>query len=85
MDILSGFEEKGLARRVYHLKKSPYGLKHSSRTWFNRFRKVLKIYGCSWGKSIALYFHKQFTEGKLTILIVYINDIILIRDDKKKL
>ena len=35
MDMQLGFEEKGLAGRVFRLKRSLYGLKQSLRAWFD--------------------------------------------------
>lgn len=85
MDMPPGFEEKGPAGRVCRLKRSLYGLKQSLRAWFDRFGKVLKNYGYSQGQASHTMFYKQSKEGKLAILIVYVDDIILTGDDKEEL
>ncbi|KAH9648615.1 reverse transcriptase Ty1/copia-type domain-containing protein [Citrus sinensis] len=60
-------------------------LNTSPRTWFDRFGKVLKTYGYSQGQADHTMFYKQSKEGKLAILIVYVDNIILTGDDKEEL
>ena len=64
---------------------SLYGIKQSAIAWSNRFGKILKNYDYSQRQADHTMFYKQFKEGKLTILIVYVDDIILTGDDKKEL
>ena len=81
MIIPLGFYKKGEDNKVYKLKKSIYGLKQSSRSWFDRFSKVIKSQGYRQGQSDYIMFFQQFKNGKKTILIVYVDDIILTRDN----
>lgn len=43
MDLPPGFDSKRENGKVCRLKKSLYGLKQSSRAWFGRFTKAVKI------------------------------------------
>lgn len=65
---------------VCELKKSLYGLKQSPRTWFDRFYKVVIKNGYCQCQADHTLFVKLSPKGKITILIVYVGDIILIGD-----
>ena len=77
MDIPPGIESPATANRVCKLKKSLYGLKQSPRAWFDRFSKVLKRYGYNQCQTDHTLFIKHFLAGKIVVLIVYVDDIIL--------
>jgi hypothetical protein len=81
MDIPPGFAG-GSGSKVCKLKKSLYGLKQSPRAWFERFMKFLKNEGFKQGHSDHTLFVKRSLDGKLTILVVYVDDIILTGDDQ---
>ena len=59
--------------RVCKLKKSLYGLKQSPRAWFDRFAKVIKNPGYQQGQSDHTMLFKQSNDGRMTILIVYVD------------
>ena len=62
------------------LKKSLYGLKQSPRAWFERFTKVVmknRYFQCQADHTL---FTKHCHEGKIAIIIVYVDDIILTGD-----
>ena len=80
-----GFEENVGVGKVCKLKKSLYGLKQSPRAWFERFGKVIKHYGCTQSQVDHTMFYKHSNEGKVAILIVYIDDIVLTGDDCNEL
>ena len=63
------------------MKKSLYGLKQSPRAWFDRFARVIKNKGYQQGQSDHTMFFKQSNDGRMTILIVYVDDIVLIGDN----
>jgi Reverse transcriptase (RNA-dependent DNA polymerase) len=72
------------AGKLYKLKKSLYGLKQSLREWLDGFRMV--VYGmgykqCS-GDHTLFYKH---VGHRITILIVYIDDIVITGDDEKEI
>ncbi|XP_044478603.1 uncharacterized mitochondrial protein AtMg00810-like isoform X1 [Mangifera indica] len=79
-----GFEMMG-QDKVCRLKKSLYGLKQSPRAWFERFGKAVKSHGYHQSQADNTMFYKRSEKGKISILIVYINDIILTGDDSEEL
>ena len=81
MTLPPGFNKKGEENLVCRLKKSLYGRKQSLRAWFDRFAKVLKGQGYRQGQSDHTMFFNQFGNGKKTILVVYVDDIILTGDN----
>ena len=85
MDLPSGFDGGYEGRKVCRLKKSLYGLKQSPRAWFDRFTKSVKKYGYSQGQTDHTLFFKHSQNGKVTILIVYVDYIILTGDDLEEL
>ena len=64
MEIPLGLEIEANISKVWKLKKSLYGLKQSPRAWFDRFTKAVKLN----------------VEGRISIIIVYVDDIILTED-----
>ncbi|XP_022883644.1 uncharacterized protein LOC111400457 [Olea europaea var. sylvestris] len=79
MDLPPGFNEAKTEGRVCKMKKSLYGLKQFPRAWFDRFMKVV----CQQGYKQAQSDHTMFIRhsgGKITILIVYVDDIVLTGD-----
>ena len=83
MKLPSRFDGQGCSI-VYRLKKSLYGLKQSPRAWFERFSKVLISEGYTQGQSDDTMFFKH-KNGKRTILIVYVGDIVLTGDDLEEI
>ena len=45
MEISLGFERNNDFKKVCKLRKALYGLKESTRAWFDRFTKVIKKNG----------------------------------------
>lgn len=76
-----GFEENG---KVCRLKKSLYGLKQSPRAWFRKFRLTLNLLGYKQGHSDHT-FTKHATNGSKTILIVYVDDIIIRSENQQEI
>ncbi|CAL9017924.1 unnamed protein product [Prunus brigantina] len=64
-------------------KKSLYGLKQSPMAWFGRFTKSMKNFGYTHSNSYHTLFLKR-DEGKLTALIVYVDDIIVTGNDAEE-
>ncbi|KAK5825993.1 hypothetical protein PVK06_020890 [Gossypium arboreum] len=80
MDPPPGFEEK-FRTRVCKLKKSLYGLKQSPQAWFERFTQVVKKQGYSQGQADHTMFYRHSQKGRIVVIIVYVDDIILTGDD----
>lgn len=80
MDPRPGFDEH-FGSKVCKLKKSLYGLKQSPRAWFERFTQSVKNQGYVQAQSDHTMFIKHSNDGKIAILIVYVADIILTRDN----
>ena len=79
MDLPPGFNN-GSYGKVVKLRKSLYGLKQSPRAWFERFMKAIKRQGYTQVQTDHTLFFKH-KWGKVTILIVYIDDIIITGND----
>ena len=80
-----GFEKVFGQHKVCKLKKSLYGLKQSPRAWFERFGKAVKSHGYHQSQVDHTMFYKHLEKGKISILIVYVDDIILTGDDLEEL
>ena len=85
MDIPAGLETTSNFNKVCRLRKSLYGLKQSPKAWFKWFTKVVKGYGFVQCQSDHTLFVKHFPEGKLAIIIVYVDDIILTGNHEEKI
>ena len=81
MSLPLGFEEKHGSDKVYRLRKSLYGLKQSPRAWFECFGKTVTSYGFQQSQIDHTLFYKYSKDGKVEILIVYVDEIILTGDD----
>ncbi|TYK25905.1 Cysteine-rich RLK (receptor-like protein kinase) 8 [Cucumis melo var. makuwa] len=84
MSPLLGFEAQ-FSQQVCKLQKSLYGLKQSPRAWFDRFTTFVKSQGYSQGHSYHTLFTKVPETGKIAVLIVYVDDIVLSGDDQAEI
>ena len=85
MDIPTGMKMTWNSNQVCRLRKSLYGLKQSPRAWFERFTEAVKGYGFSQCQADHTLFVKHSPEGKLAIIIVYVDDIILTGDHEEEI
>ena len=75
MEQPPGFVAQEEISRVCRLCKSLYGLKHSPRTWFDKFSQVIKKFGMQKSKSDHSVFYRNSEVG-IILLVVYIDDIV---------
>lgn len=62
------------------LRKHLYGLRQASRKWYARLTTALDFKGNSHSlNDYSLFFKKS--EGMITIVAVYVNNILVTRDD----
>ena len=84
MELPPGYDGQVAAGTVCKLKKALYGLKQSPRAWFGRFTKVMTGLGYKQSQGDHTLFIKHSVLGGVTILLVYVDDIIVTGDDKKE-
>jgi hypothetical protein len=84
MHIPPGFETSQTTRKVLRLHRSLYGLKQSPRAWFDRFRRAVLKKGYHQSNANHTLFYKR-NVGNITILIVYVDDIIITGDDHEEI
>lgn len=63
------------------MNKSLYGLKQSPTAWFDRLTKAIKGYGYHLSQANHTLFYKHSSQGKIALLIVFVDDIIFTGDD----
>ncbi len=80
MDTPPGYTASSNTDVVCKLQRALYGLKQSPRAWFGRFSQAMKKYGFRQSNSDHTLFLKH-QQGKVTALIVYVDDMIIIGDD----
>ena len=83
MAIPPGFECK--KRMVCKLKKALYRLKQSPRAWFGRFTKVMITLGYKQSQGGHILFVRHSKSGGVTALLVYVDDIIVTRNDTEEM
>ncbi|CAL9021510.1 unnamed protein product, partial [Prunus brigantina] len=84
MDLPPGIPVTSKEGVVCKLRKSLYGLKQSPRAWFGRFAASMKKFGYVQSNSDHILFLKRH-KGKLTALIIYVDDMIVTGDDQAEM
>ena len=56
-------------------------MKQSLRAWFGRFTKAILKLGYKQSQWDHTLFIRHFVAGKIIVLLVYLDDILMIRDD----
>ena len=83
MKILPGFDSnEGV---VCKLKKAMYRLKQSPRAWFGRFTKVMVGIRYKQSQGNQTLFMKHSVSRGVTILLVYVDDIRVTKDDLERI
>ena len=76
-----GFECNLTTENVYKLKKALHKLKQSPMVQFGRFAKVMKNMGYRQSQENHTLFVKHSNLGGVTTLLVYVDNIIMTRND----
>ncbi|CAL2243576.1 unnamed protein product [Prunus armeniaca] len=84
MDLPPGIPVTSKKGVVGKLRKSLYGLKQSPRAWFGRFAAFIKKFEYVQSNSDHILFLKRH-KGKLTALIIYVDDMIVTGDDQAEM
>jgi hypothetical protein len=79
-----GFVVEGKEHMGCKLKKSIYGLKQASRQWYIKFDEVIRSFDFTENKGDN-YIYVKFKGKDFTILVLYVDDILLARSDKNML
>ncbi|CAG8658362.1 15291_t:CDS:1, partial [Acaulospora colombiana] len=66
--------------RVCHLRRSLYGLKQAGRVWNKKFHETISKFGFVRTNADPCVYYKAL-KGKITILTIWVDDIILMGDD----
>ena len=69
---------------LFFFKKALYGLKQSPRVWFRRFTQTMKIPRYRHCNGDQTLFFQHFPSGGVIILVVYLDDNIITRNDDKE-
>ena len=85
MKIPLGFECEELEKRVCKLRKSLHELKQSLRAWFRKFCSAMTRFGYVQGQADHTMFSRHSVNGKKSILIVHVDDMIIAGDDTQEI
>src|SRR4051812_40508933 len=77
-----GFTDPRNAGKVCKLQRSIYGLKQASRSWNLRFDEVIKAFGFVQNFK-DFYVYKKQSGSSMAFLVLYVDDILLIGNDRK--
>src|ERR1041385_7168144 len=77
-----GFIDPKDSGKVFKLQRSIYGLKQASRSWNLRFDEVIKAFGFVQNVQEFCVYKKQ-SGSFVAFLVLYVDDILLIGNDKK--
>ena len=72
----------GLPHRVCRLRRALYGLKQAPQAWFAKFSSTISQHGFSGSSFDTNLFLRRSGHG-ITILLLYVDDMIITDDDMK--
>jgi len=84
MNQPKGFEDANNLNHVCKLRKALYGLKQAPRAWYGKTAEFLTRSGYSVAHADSSLFIKE-REGKLAIVLVYVDDLIITGDDEREI
>lgn len=85
MEQPEGFQEKEKEHLICKLKKSLYGLKQAPRQWYRKFESFMVDHGFKKTVSDNCVFVKRYANDDLIILLLYVDDMLIISHDTKKI
>ena len=85
MQLPPGYTLTDKPNQVFRLRKALYGLKQSPRAWFGRFTKAMIDLGYHQARGDHALFIKYGTTGMVTIILVYVDDIIVTGGDAREI
>lgn len=85
IELPLGFERIHVDEKVCKFKRYLHGLEQFPRAWFDKFTKAIRNYGCIQSQANHTMILKQIVGGKIAILIMYVDDIILIVNNLEEL
>ena len=80
-----GFMEKGKENLLCRLRKSLYGLKLAHRQWYRKFESFMNDNGYHKTHADHCVFVKKFKGGDFLILLLYADDMLIVRCDHMKI
>lgn len=83
MEQPGGFESKAHPSYVWKWKKALYGLKQAPRAWYGKIAEFLLQSEYSVAPADSSLFVKE-RDGKLAIVLVYVDDLIITGDDEEE-
>lgn len=84
-ELPPAFEGESGGKKVCKLKKFLYGLEQSPLAWFDCFPGSVKRYGHIHGQTYHTLSFKHSQSGEKAILIVYVDDVILSKDEDEEI
>ena len=84
MDMPLGYIVSNESKIVCKLQRALYGLKQSPHTWFGRFSLALKKHEFSQSNFDYTLFFKH-KNGKVTKLLIYVDNMIITGNDSKEI
>lgn len=82
MEIPPVYDPTSGSNKVCRLNKAIYGLKQSPRAWFGRLTHVMVSLGYKQSQGDHTLFIKHAQNVKLTLLLVYVDDMIITGNDE---
>ena len=70
----------GFPHRVFRLRRALYGLKQAPRAWLAKFSSTISHHGFSGSSFDTTLFLRRSCHG-ITILLLYVDDMIITSDD----
>eukprot|EP00253_Pinus_taeda_P036001 PITA_36001 len=81
IEKLEGFETLDSVSHVHQLKRALFGLKQAHHAWYTRIDSYFTGLGLTKSEADVNLYH-IVVEGKILIIVLYVDDLILTSDEK---